>query len=127
MWLGNVDAVRDWGYAPEYVEGMWRMLQQDQPRDYVLATGVGNSVREFLYAAFDHVGLRWEEFVRFDPAYERPAEVDSMIGDASVANELLGWKPTVFMPELVRIMVDADIRELESNPGNSGVAGRGRG
>ena len=127
VYLGNLDAIRDWGYAPEYVEGMWRMLQEDEPRDYVLATGVGNSVREFLFAAFDHVGLRWEDFVRFDPAYQRPAEVDSMIGDASMANEVLGWKPTVLMHELVRIMVDADIRELQSNPGNSRFAGRDRG
>jgi GDPmannose 4,6-dehydratase len=112
LWLGNIDAVRDWGYAPEYVEGMWRMLQQDQPSDYVLATGVGYSVRDFLSAAFDHVGLDWEEFVRFDPAYRRPAEVDSMVGDASRANEVLGWKPTVLMPELARIMVDADVASI---------------
>jgi GDPmannose 4,6-dehydratase len=117
LWLGNIDAVRDWGYAPEYVEGMWRMLQQDEPRDYVLATGEGYTVREFLAAAFDHVGLDWEEYVRFDEAYERPAEVDAMIGDASLAKELLGWKPTVLMPELVRIMVDADMRLLESSAG----------
>ena len=117
LWLGNIDAVRDWGYAPEYVEGMWRMLQQDEPRDYVLATGEGYTVRDFLAAAFDYVGLDWEEFVRFDSAYERPAEVDSMIGDASRARELLGWKPTVLMPELVKIMVDADIRNLESLAG----------
>ena len=117
LWLGNIDAVRDWGYAPEYVEGMWRMLQQDEPRDYVLATGEGYTVRDFLAAAFDYVGLDWEEFVRFDSAYERPAEVDSMIGDASRERELLGWKPTVLMPELVKIMVDADIRNLESLAG----------
>ena len=117
LWLGNIDAVRDWGYAPEYVEGMWRMLQQDEPRDYVLATGEGYTVRDFLAAAFDYGGLDWEEFVRFDSAYERPAEVDSMIGDASRARELLGWKPTVLMPELVKIMVDADIRNLESLAG----------
>jgi GDPmannose 4,6-dehydratase len=117
LWLGNIDAVRDWGYAPEYVEGMWRMLQQDEPRDYVLATGEGYTVREFLAAAFDHVGLDWEEYVRFDEAYERPAEVDAMIGDASLAKELLGWKPTVLLPELVRIMVDADMRLLESSAG----------
>ena len=92
LWLGNIDAVRDWGYAPEYVEGMWRMLQHDEPRDYVLATGVGYSVREFLSAAFDHVGLDWEEFVRFDPAYQRPAEVDSMIGDP-ILGEIIGANP----------------------------------
>lgn len=116
LWLGNIDAVRDWGYAPEYVEGMWRMLQEGEPRDYVLATGVGHSVRDFLTAAFGHVGLDWEQFVRFDPAYRRPAEVDSMIGDASRARELLGWKPTVLMPELARIMVDADARALTREP-----------
>ena len=133
LWLGNIDAVRDWGYAPEYVEGMWQMLQQDEPRDYVLATGVGYSVREFLSAAFGHVGLDWEEFVRFDPAYHRPAEVDSMIGDASRAQELLGWKPKVLAPELVRIMVEADIRDLENghpsigSGGFSGEAPRGCG
>lgn len=123
LWMGNLDAVRDWGYAPEYVEGMWRMLQEDEPRDYVLATGVGYSVKDFLVAAFDYVGLDWEEFVRFDPAYRRPAEVDSMIGDASRARELLGWKPTVLMPELVRIMVDADMDLLDSRL----YAGPGRG
>ena len=125
--LGNLAATRDWGFAGDYVEGMWRMVQQATGDDYVLATGVGYSVREFLSAAFDHVGLDWEEFVRFDPAYQRPAEVDSMIGDASLAKELLGWKPTVFMPELIRIMVDADVRQLEANPGVSGFAGPGRG
>lgn len=112
LWLGNIDAIRDWGYAPEYVEGMWRMLQQPEPRDYILATGVGYSVRDFLTVAFDHAGLDWEEFVRFDSAYERPAEVHSMIGDATRARELLGWKPTVLMPELARIMVDADVAAL---------------
>jgi GDPmannose 4,6-dehydratase len=118
LWLGNIDAVRDWGYAPEYVEGMWRMLQQDEPRDYVLATGVGHTVQEFLAVAFDHVGLDWQEFVRFDQAYERPAEVDSLVGDPARARELLGWKPTVLMPELARIMVDADIQLVESRTGH---------
>jgi len=118
LWLGNIDAVRDWGYAPEYVEGMWRMLQQDEPRDYVLATGVGYTVREFLCAAFEHVGLDWHEFVRFDQAYERPAEVDSLVGDPTRARELLAWKPTVLMPELARIMVDADVEMLESHGGH---------
>lgn len=115
LWLGNIDAVRDWGYAPEYVEGMWRMLQQGEPRDYVLATGEGHSVRDFLRVAFEHVGLDWEKYVRFDPRYRRPAEVDAMIGDYSRAERLLGWKPTVMLPELVGIMVDADMRAVTAN------------
>lgn len=113
LWLGNIDAVRDWGYAPDYVEGMWRMMQQDEPTDFVLATGIGRSVRDFLAMAFDHVGLDWEKHVRFDGRYRRPAEVDALIGDASKANDVLGWKPTVELPELVAIMVDADIAALE--------------
>jgi GDPmannose 4,6-dehydratase len=113
LWIGNIDAVRDWGYAPEYVEGMWRMLQVDTPEDFVLATGMGNSVREFLALAFGQVGLDWEKHVRFDERYLRPADVGSIIGDASKAKSVLGWKPHVVMPELVKIMVEADIRALE--------------
>lgn len=113
IYLGNLDAVRDWGYAPEYVEGMWRMLQADEPRDYVLATGDAYTVRDFLEAAFDHVGLDWQDHVRFDERYLRPTEVDSLIGDASRADELLGWRPSVRTPELARIMVDADVAALE--------------
>jgi len=109
LWLGNIDAIRDWGYAPEYVEGMWRMLQQDEPRDYVLATGQGHTVRDFLQLAFEHVDLDWERHIRFDPRYHRPAEVDALIGDASRAEQVLGWKPTVMLPELAAIMVDADV------------------
>ncbi|MGW8887015.1 GDP-mannose 4,6-dehydratase [Streptomyces sp. NPDC055749] len=111
--LGNLDAVRDWGYAPEYVDAMWRMLQCDSPDDYVVATGEGVSVREFLECAFEHAGLDWREHVRYDPKYERPSEVDALIGDASKAEELLGWKPAVKSHELARIMVDADIRRLD--------------
>lgn len=110
--LGNLDAVRDWGYAPEYVDAMWRMLQCDTPDDYVVATGEGVSVRQFLEFAFEHAGLDWREHVRYDPKYERPSEVDALIGDASKAEELLGWKPEVKSRELARIMVDADIRQL---------------
>src|SRR4051794_17446496 len=88
--LGNLDAVRDWGYAPEYVEGMWRMLQQDQPDDYVLATGVGHSVREFCEVAFSHAGLDWEEYVTYDKVYERPTEVNALVGDPQKAREVLG-------------------------------------
>jgi GDPmannose 4,6-dehydratase len=113
LWIGNIDAVRDWGYAPEYVEGMWRMLQLDTPEDFVLATGIGNSVRGFLALAFDQVGLDWEKYVRFDERYRRPAEVDTLIGDASKAESRLGWMPQLLMPELVKIMVEADIRALE--------------
>ncbi|MET8728945.1 GDP-mannose 4,6-dehydratase [Streptomyces parvus] len=110
--LGNLDAVRDWGYAPEYVDAMWRMLQCDTPDDFVIATGEGVSVRDFLEYAFEHAGLDWHEHVRYDPKYERPSEVDALIGDASKAEELLGWKPEVKSRELARIMVDADIRKL---------------
>jgi len=113
LWIGNIDAVRDWGYAPEYVEGMWRMLQVDTPDDFVLATGMSYSVREFLALAFDQVGLDWEKYVRFDERYLRPIEVDALIGDASKAESRLGWKAHVQMPELVRIMVEADMRTLE--------------
>jgi GDPmannose 4,6-dehydratase len=113
LWVGNIDAVRDWGYAPEYVEGMWQMLQLDMPEDFVLATGIGYSVREFLALAFDQVGLDWEKYVRFDESYRRPADVDALIGDASKANSRFGWKPQVQMPELAKIMVEADIRAFE--------------
>lgn len=113
VYLGNLDAVRDWGYAAEYVEGMWRMLQVDEPDDYVLATGVGITVREFLETAFSHVGLNWEDHVRFDERYLRPTEVDALIGDPSKAETKLGWKATVSPLELARIMVDADVAALE--------------
>ncbi|MFE9724292.1 GDP-mannose 4,6-dehydratase [Streptomyces sp. NPDC005794] len=119
--LGNLDAVRDWGYAPEYVEAMWRMLQCDTPDDYVVATGEGVSVRQFLEYAFAHAGLDWAEHVRYDPKYERPSEVDALIGDASKAEELLGWKPEVKSRELARIMVDADIRLLSDQLAGSVV------
>ncbi|MEV5162680.1 GDP-mannose 4,6-dehydratase [Streptomyces sp. NPDC053728] len=119
--LGNLDAVRDWGYAPEYVEAMWRMLQCDTPDDFVVATGEGVSVRQFLEYAFEHAGLDWAEHVRYDPKYERPSEVDALIGDASKAEELLGWKPEVKSRELARIMVDADIRLLSDQLTGSAV------
>ena len=120
LWMGNIDAVRDWGYAPEYVEGMWRMMQVDAPEDFVLATGTGHSVRDFLALAFDQVGLDWEKYVRFDERYLRPAEVDAVIGDASKAKSVLGWKAQVQTPELVKIMVAADIRLLEDAERNLG-------
>ncbi|MFG1622972.1 GDP-mannose 4,6-dehydratase [Kribbella sp. NPDC049227] len=112
VYLGNLEACRDWGYAPEYVEGMWRMLQHDTPADYVIATGTSYSVRDFVSLAFDHVGLDWEQYVDYDARYERPTEVDSLIGDASKATTELGWKAQVHVPELVRIMVDADLAAL---------------
>jgi GDPmannose 4,6-dehydratase len=112
LYLGNLDAVRDWGYAPEYVEAMWRMLQADEPTDYVVATGTAHSVRDFVGFAFDHAGLDWERYVRFDERYLRPSEVDALIGDAAKAADLLGWKPRVLAPELARIMVDADAAAL---------------
>ncbi|MFJ3582369.1 GDP-mannose 4,6-dehydratase [Streptomyces sp. NPDC090127] len=113
LYLGNLEAVRDWGYAPEYVDAMWRMLQQDEPTDYVVATGVPSTVRQFVETAFAHAGLDWAEHVRYDPKYERPSEVDALIGDASRARELLGWTPAVHVEELARIMVDADVRLIE--------------
>lgn len=110
--LGNLDAVRDWGYAPEYVEAMWLMLQQDEPNDYVIATGEGHSVREFVHEAFAHVGLDWSDYVKTDSRYERPSEVDALLGDPGKARELLGWQPKIKFRELVHHMVDADLRLL---------------
>jgi GDPmannose 4,6-dehydratase len=112
LFLGNLDAKRDWGYAPEYVEAMWMMLQQDKPDDYVIATGETHTVREFLDLAFKHAGLEWEKFVEIDPRYYRPAEVDVLIGDASKAKKQLGWKPKTNFEELVRIMTEADMALL---------------
>ncbi|MDT0322060.1 GDP-mannose 4,6-dehydratase [Streptomyces millisiae] len=114
LYMGNLDAVRDWGYAPEYVEAMWRMLQQDEPGDYVVATGVAATVRDFLEAAFAAGGLDWTEYVRFDPKYERPSEVDALIGDASKAREVLGWKAETRWRELAELMVAADIETLDA-------------
>ena len=112
LYMGNLDAIRDWGYAAEYVEGMWRMLQADEPDDYVLATGVGITVREFLATAFAHAGLDWQEHVRFDERYLRPTEVDALIGDPRKAEARLGWRATVGAHDLARLMVDADIAAL---------------
>lgn len=112
LYLGNLDAVRDWGYAPEYVEGMWRMLQTDEPDDFVLATGSAYTVRDFVESAFAHAGLHWTNHVRFDDRYLRPTEVDALIGDPAKAMSKLGWKAQVLAPELARIMVDADIAAL---------------
>jgi GDPmannose 4,6-dehydratase len=109
LYMGNLDAKRDWGYAKDYVEAMWLMLQQDQPDDYVVATGETWTVKDFLSRAFSRVGLNWEDYVEFDPRYLRPSEVDLLIGDASKAKQQLGWAPKTSFDELVRIMVDADL------------------
>jgi GDPmannose 4,6-dehydratase len=113
LFMGNLDAVRDWGYAPEFVEGMWRMLQAPTPQDYVLATNTAYSVRDFVQMAFTHAGLEWEKYVEHDERYERPTEVDALIGDFGKAKRELGWEPKVLTPELVKIMVDADIQLLD--------------
>jgi GDPmannose 4,6-dehydratase len=110
--LGNLDARRDWGFAGDYVEAMWRMLQQPQPQDYVVGTGVTHSVRELVEAAFGHVGLDWKKYVKTDPKYVRPAEVDLLQADPSKARRELGWTPRVSFPELVAMMVDADLERL---------------
>ncbi len=112
LYLGNLDAKRDWGYAKEYVEAMWLMLQQDKPDDYVIATGETHSVREFLDEAFGYAGLDWKEYVKIDPKYYRPAEVDLLVGDAGKAKKKLGWQPKTTFKQLVRLMVDADIELL---------------
>ncbi len=113
LFMGNLDALRDWGYAPEYVEAMWMMLQQDQPDDYVVATGEAHTPREFCEIAFGHAGLNWENHVEIDPRYYRPTEVNHLLGDATKARVELGWAPKTGFEDLVRLMVDADIRLLE--------------
>jgi GDPmannose 4,6-dehydratase len=112
--LGNLDARRDWGYAPEYVQGMWLMLQQNKPDDFVLGTATSHSVREFVDAAFSYVGLDWNKYVEFDPTLTRPAEVDDLVGDSAKASTMLGWTPAVTGVELVPIMVDADVAGVGS-------------
>lgn len=114
LYLGNLNARRDWGYTPEYVEAMWMMLQQPAPDDYVIATGEMHSVEEFVECAFDFVGLSWRDYVEIDPRYFRPTEVDILRGDATKARKTLGWEPRVKFEELVRLMVDADIQLLDS-------------
>jgi GDPmannose 4,6-dehydratase len=120
LYLGNLDAQRDWGYAPDFTDAMWRMLQRDEPDDYVIATGEMHSVREFLDEAGTCLGLDWQDVVQIDPKYYRPAEVDALCGDASKARAKLGWEPTVTFKELVRIMVESDVKALEDR-----LAGRG--
>jgi GDPmannose 4,6-dehydratase len=122
LYLGNTDAIRDWGYAPEFVEGMWRMLQADVAQDYVLATGVGATVQQFLEAAFAGADLEWEKYVELDPAYERPSEVDYLLGDPSKAERELGWKAETHWDDLARLMTEVDVRAVAEDA--AGVASR---
>jgi GDPmannose 4,6-dehydratase len=115
LFLGNLDARRDWGYAPDYVVAMWKMLQLDSPDDFVIATGTDLSVRDFVELSFAHVGLDWQEFVKFDERYLRPTEVDSLVGDASKAEHKLNWKASVSPRELAAIMVDHDVAAIEGH------------
>lgn len=115
LYLGNLDAVRDWGYAKEYVEAMWRMLQVDEPEDFVIATGTAYSVRDFVQFAFESVELDWREYVKFDQRYLRPSEVDALIGDASKACKVLKWKPQTLTPALAKLMVEADLGVARSD------------
>jgi GDPmannose 4,6-dehydratase len=120
--MGNLDARRDWGFAGDYVEAMWRMLQAEQPDDYVVATGETHSVREFLEEAFGHLGMDWKEHVEVDPRYFRPAEVDLLIGDPAKAKQKLGWVPKTTFKDLVKIMVDADLRLAQIEAAGAQVA-----
>jgi len=115
LYLGNLDAKRDWGYAKEYVEAMWLMLQQSEPDDYVIATNETHSIREFLDIAFEHAGLDWKKYVEIDSRYYRPAEVDLLIGDYSKAKKKLGWEPKTRFVDLVKLMVDSDIKLLQDH------------
>ena len=115
LYLGNLDATRDWGFAKEYVESMWLMLQQKQSSDYVVATGVGATVRDFAEAAFEHVGLNYNDYVEVDKRYVRPTEVDALVGDPSKAEKVLGWKAKTHWKALAKLMVDADIEKIKSN------------
>jgi GDPmannose 4,6-dehydratase len=120
--LGNLDACRDWGFAGDYVRAMWLMLQQEKADDYVIATGVSHSVRELVESAFGYVGLDWKKYVRVDPAFLRPAEVDHLVGDSSKARRVFGWEPQVDFKRLVGMMVDADIARLSGKPVGVGLA-----
>ncbi len=112
LFLGNLDSKRDWGYAKDYVQAMWLMLQQEKPDDFVVATGETHSIKDFLEVAFRYAGLNWQDYVEFDPRYLRPAEVELLIGDSTKAREQLGWEPSVTFQELVHLMVDADLQAL---------------
>ena len=125
LYLGNLDAQRDWGFAKEYVEMMWLMLQQDEPDDYVIATNETHSVKEFVIETFDRLGMDWEKYVNYDKRYERPAEVELLIGDPAKAKKQLGWEPKVKFKELVAIMVDADMKLAEDEAKVKAVLGNG--
>ena len=120
--LGNLEARRDWGFAGDYVRAMWLMMQQPEPDDYVIATGVDHSVRDLVDVAFGHVGLDWQKHVQIDPALKRPAEVDHLIGDASKGRQALGWQPSVAFEQLVTMMVDADVARLSTAPAKAGLS-----
>lgn len=121
LYLGNLEAKRDWGYAPEYVEAMWKMLQQTQPDDFVIATDETHSVKEFLETAFSYAGFdNWKTYVEIDPFYFRPSEVEVLIGDSSKAKKIIGWKPQIVCKDLARIMIDADFRALQLTPPGDG-------
>jgi GDPmannose 4,6-dehydratase len=117
--MGNLDAQRDWGYAGDYVEAMWLMLQQPEPGDYVIATGIAHSVRELCELAFGRVGLDYERYVTLDPRLNRPAEVDHLLGDPTKARQVLGWEPKVAFPTLIETMVDADVARQEDRQRNA--------
>jgi GDPmannose 4,6-dehydratase len=113
LFLGNLESIRDWGYAKEYVESMWLMLQQKSPSDYVVSTGIGATIRDFCEQSFSRVDLDWQKYVKLDERYLRPSEVDSLVGDATKAEKILGWKPKTNWKKLAEIMVDADIKLLD--------------
>jgi GDPmannose 4,6-dehydratase len=114
LYLGNMDAIRDWGYAKEYVESMWLMLQQDKPGDYVVATGIGATVKDFAQVAFEHVGLNYKDYIELDKRYNRPTEVDALIGDPSKAEKVLNWKAKTDWKSLAKLMVDADLEKIKT-------------
>lgn len=120
IYLGNLEAKRDWGYAPEYVEAMWLILQQEYPEDFVIGTGEAHSVKDFLEEAFGYVNLDWREYIEIDPRYFRPKDVEFLISDASKAREKLGWVPKITFRELVRIMVDYDLELIGLDPPSEG-------
>lgn len=120
LYLGNLNARRDWGFSPEYVEAMWKILQQDKPDDYVIGTGVSHSVRDFVKAVFDYVGLSWKKYVEIDPRYFRPTEVENLIANAKKAQKKLGWNPKINFEDLAKIIIDADMRNIGFKPVGEG-------
>ena len=120
LYMGNLNAKRDWGYAPEYVETMWKIVNNTTPEDIVIGTGENHTVKEFVKEAFDYVGLDWERYVKIDPRYFRPTEVEELVADSSKANKIIGWKRTIKFKELVKIIVDADMRKIGLTPPGEG-------